>query len=165
MLLELARNAPQMKGIGKVLNAVVASQGLAVIVSGGIGAFAQELTRQYPFTGYVSNELHFDQHDRPPVWEVRCGHSDKGKIARSLQAALGITKEETFAVGDYSNDCSMFSEAGLSIAFNGNDEAKATATCSIESEDLADILPLIHGKANTDAGSSFADGGLCRSAI
>jgi HAD superfamily phosphoserine phosphatase-like hydrolase len=161
-LLELARNAPRMKGIGDVLDAVQAHRGLAVIVSGGIGAFAQELKREYPFASYVSNELLFDRPDKPPRWEIRCGHSDKGRVARSIQAALGISKEETFAVGDYSNDCSMFSEAGLSIAFNGNDDAKAAATHSIESEDLSDILPIVFGGG---ASSSMSKPGLCRYAI
>ena len=161
-LQELARNAPRMKGIGEVLEAVESHRGLAVIISGGIGAFAQELKRQFPFTSYVSNELHFDRPDQPPRWEIRCGHSDKGKVARSIQAALGISKEETFAVGDYSNDCSMFTEAGLSIAFNGNDDAKAAATYSIESDDLSDILPMVFGSG---VSGSMSHAGLCRSAI
>jgi phosphoserine phosphatase len=158
-LLELALKAPQTKGIWEVLEAIQVHHGTAVIISGGIGAFAKELMRQYPFTGYVSNELHFNGNDRPPVWEIRCGHSDKGRIARSFQTALGVSKEETFAVGDFSNDCTMFSEAGLSIAFNGNEHAKAAATVSIESDDLSDILPIIYGnvkngKMMTAAGRS-----------
>jgi HAD superfamily phosphoserine phosphatase-like hydrolase len=159
-LLELARNAPQMKGIGEVLNSIRADHGTAVIISGGIGAFAQELTKQYPFAGYVSNELHFSRHDQPPIWEVRCGSSDKGRIARSFQCSLGVSKEETFAVGDYSNDCTMFSEAGLSIAFNGNSEAKASAMYSVESEDLSDILPIIYDTVNVSETRNVSDDGL-----
>ena len=145
-LLELARNAPQMKGIRKVMMEVQAHRGLAIIISGGIGAFAQELSKQYPFTSYVSNELHFNSNNKPPIWEIRCGYYDKGKIARSFQAAMGVSREETFAVGDNSNDCTMFAEAGLSVAFNGNDKAKATALFSVDSDDLADILPIIYEK-------------------
>jgi phosphoserine phosphatase len=164
-LLELARNAPQMKGIWEVLNEIQAQRGSAVIISGGIGAFAQELTKQYPFTSYVSNELHFTGHDRPPIWEICCGQSDKGRIARSFQAALGVSKNETIAVGDSSNDCPMFSEAGLSIAFNGNEQAKAAATHSIESDDLSDILPVIYGKVGKDETRSVSDAGIYRSTI
>jgi phosphoserine phosphatase len=40
----------------------------------------------------------------------------------------------------------MFAEAGLSIAFNGDQDAKAVATHSIDSDDLADILPIIFGQ-------------------
>lgn len=164
-LLELARNAPQMKGIGEVMNAVKAHRGVAVIISGGIGAFAQELKRQYPITSYVSNELHFDRPDNPPTWEIRCGHSDKGRIARSIQSAFGISKEETFAIGDYSNDCTMFSEAGLSVAFNGNHDAKAAATFSIESDDLSEILPMVFDNLSSGETRSAPQAGLCRSAI
>jgi phosphoserine phosphatase len=164
-LLELAQNAPQVKGIWEVLNEIQAHRGLAVIISGGIGAFAQELTKQYPFTTYVSNELHFSGHGQPPIWEIRCGQSDKGRIARSFQAAFGVSKEETFAVGDSSNDCTMFSEAGLSVAFNGNEQAQAAATFSIESDDLSDILPIIYGNVSNCATRSMSDLGLCRSVI
>lgn len=150
-LTELAQNAPQMKGIWEVTNAIRAHNGTAVIISGGIGTFAQALMRQYPFADYVSNELHFNGDDQPPVWEIRCGQTDKGRIARSFQTSLGISKEETFAVGDSGNDCSMFSEAGLSVAFNGNDQARAAATVSIESDDLADILPIIYGNLSNQA--------------
>ncbi len=147
-LLELARNAPQMKGIREVMTVVQAHQGLAVIISGGIGAFARELSNQYPFTSYVSNELNFPSNNKAPIWEIRCGYQDKGKIARSFQAAMGVSREETFAVGDNSNDRTMFAEAGLSVAFNGNDKAKATAMFSVDSIDLADILPIIYEKTS-----------------
>ncbi|MGD0817178.1 MAG: HAD-IB family phosphatase [Methanomassiliicoccales archaeon] len=145
-LQELARNAPQMKGIEEVLTAINAHRGSAVIISGGIGAFAQELLNQYPFTEYVCNELHFNGHDLPPTCEIKVGHDDKGKVARTIIDTLGVSKEETVAIGDYCNDCPMFAEAGLSIAFNGDQDAKVVATHSIDSDDLADILPIIFGQ-------------------
>ena len=78
-------------------------------------------------------------------------------IARSFQTALGISKGETFAVGDFSNDCPMFYEAGLSIAFNGNEQAKAAATISVESDDLSDILPIIYGSVKNSKTRTTAD--------
>jgi HAD superfamily phosphoserine phosphatase-like hydrolase len=164
-LLELAQSAPRNKGIDNVLNAVGAHRGTAVIISGGIGAFARELTRQYPFACYFSNELNFGRPDQLPTWDIRCGHSDKGRIARAVQSALGMTREETFAIGDYSNDCTMFSEAGLSIAFNGNQDARAAATFCIDSDDLSEILPIVFGNSSTDAIWSKSQAGIHRSAI
>jgi phosphoserine phosphatase len=145
VLLELARNAPQMKGAGEVLTDVRMRGASAVIVSGGIGAFAEELSRQYPLSGYVCNELHFSGNDSVPVCEIKVGHEDKGRVARTIMAEMGITREETVAIGDYSNDCPMFAEAGTSIAFNGDGEARKAATHRIDSDDLADILSVIEG--------------------
>lgn len=145
-LQELARNAPQMNGAGKVLEAVQVHRCSAVIISGGIGAFAEELSRQYPITGFICNELHFDGKDQPPICEIRVGHNDKGKVAKMIMAEMGVSKGETVAIGDYCNDCTMFAEAGLSIAFNGDTDAKAAATYRVDSDDLADILPIIYGQ-------------------
>ena len=142
-LQELARNAPQMNGVGKVLTAVHAAGASAFIISGGIGAFAQVLSEQYPITGYVCNELHFDRPDLPPRCDIKVGHEDKGKVARRIIAEMGVDKEEVVAIGDYGNDCAMFELAGLSIAFNGDQQAKAAATHNIESDDLSDILRFV----------------------
>jgi HAD superfamily phosphoserine phosphatase-like hydrolase len=142
-LVELARHAPQTKGIEKVLGTIRAHGGSAVIISGGIGAFAQELSVQYPFTSYVCNELNFDRIDRPPTCDIKVGHEDKGIIARKVIAEMGVDKEETVAVGDYNNDCLMFAEVGMSIAFNGDEKAKASASHCVDSQDLSDIIPHI----------------------
>ena len=154
---ELAKNAPQIKGIGEVLDAVRAGNGVAIIISGGIGAFARELIRQYPFTGYYSNELIFNANDQPPKWRIGVGYYEKGKIAKSIQTFMGVSKEETMAVGDNSNDCTMFAEAGISIAFNGNDDARNVAKYQVDSDDLTDIMPFINGNTNTGAYGSISD--------
>jgi HAD superfamily phosphoserine phosphatase-like hydrolase len=143
VLIELARNAPQTKGAGEVLVRLRASGASVVIISGGIGAFAEVLSRQYPITGYICNELHFNGNGKVPACEIKVGHEDKGKVARSVMREMGATREDTAAVGDYSNDCGMFNEAGLSIAFNGDRDARAAATHVVDSDDLVDILPII----------------------
>lgn len=143
LLEDLARKAPQFKGVGQVLEMVQARGAAAVIVSGGLGALARELAMQYPITRYVCNEVSFQDETSAPTCEIRVGHHDKGRIAKEVQAALGVTKEETVAVGDSSNDCLMFAEAGLSIAFNGDPDAKRCADHTIDSDDLSDILPII----------------------
>lgn len=154
---ELARNAPQMKGIADVLKAIKANNGSAFIISGGIGVFAEELMRQYPFSGYMCNELRFDGYDQTPKWEIGVRYYDKGKIAKSFQDLMGVSKEETFAIGDNSNDCTMFAEAGLSIAFNGNKAAKMAANYNVDSDDLRAILPIIHGKTDNEAESHLSN--------
>ena len=154
---ELARNAPQMKGIGEVMEALSARHGSSFIISGGIGAFARELVRFYRFNGYYSNELIFETNHQLPRWEIGVSYHGKGKVVKHIQTLLGITKEETIAVGDNTNDRTMFAEAGLSISFNGNNEAMSAANYHVESDDLADILPIIYGQTNRCSDSCFPD--------
>jgi HAD superfamily phosphoserine phosphatase-like hydrolase len=143
VLWELARNAPQMKGVQKVMEAIHANGGSVVIISGGFREFAQVLSAQFSISRCVCNELHFDGSDVPPTCEMLVGHNDKGLVARKIMAEMGVSREETVAVGDRVDDCAMFAEVGLSIAFNGDADAKAAATNRVDSDDLAIILTLI----------------------
>jgi phosphoserine phosphatase len=146
VLRELALNAPQQKGVKKVMEAIQANGGSVVIVSCGIGDFAHVLSGQYPISESVCNEIHFDDGDRPPTCEIRVGHNDKGLVARKIMADMGVSREETVAMGDRGNDCAMFAEAGVSIAFNGDSGARAGATHCVDSDDLASILTVIFEK-------------------
>jgi HAD superfamily phosphoserine phosphatase-like hydrolase len=145
VLRELALNAPQLKGVKKVMDVVRANGGTVVIISGGIGDFAQVLKGQYSISEYVCNEVHFDEGTGPPTCEIRVGFNEKGLVARKVMAERGVSREETVAVGDRGNDCAMFAEAGLSIAFNGDEMARAAATRCVDSDDLASILTIVFG--------------------
>jgi phosphoserine phosphatase len=143
VLRELALKAPQMKGVKEVMEKIKANGGTVVIISGGIGDFAQVIADQYPITDCVCNELDFDGGDVAPTCRIRVGHHEKGAVARKIMSDMGVAKEETVAVGDRGNDCSMFAEAGLSIAFNGDVETRAAATHCVDGDDLAAILKII----------------------
>lgn len=55
-------------------------------------------------------------------------HVDKGEGVKAIQRALGITKEQTAAFGDYLNDVGMLREAAYSFAMaNAHDGVKAVA--------------------------------------
>lgn len=143
VLRELALNAPQTKGVQKVMDEIQANGGTVVLISGGIGDFAQVLADQYPISEWVCNEIHFHDSGATPTCEIRVGHTDKGLVARKVMADRGVSREETVAVGDRGNDCGMFTEAGLSIAFNGDQEARAAAGHCVDGDDLSGILAMI----------------------
>jgi Cof subfamily protein (haloacid dehalogenase superfamily) len=70
--------------------------------------------------------------------------TSKGKAVRKFCEIFGIKKEETIAIGDDSNDVSMFKEVGLSVAMgNANDKIKEIAdvvTLSNEEDGVAIFL-------------------------
>lgn len=75
----------------------------------------------------------FDEHDRVLVsgkhWvDVMARTVDKGTALRAVQAALGITREQTMAFGDYLNDLGMLAAAHWSFAMdNAHPDVRAAA--------------------------------------
>jgi phosphoserine phosphatase len=73
----------------------------------------------------------------------------KGAIVKMLQRRYGISKSETFAVGDSAGDIGMFQESGLAICFNPWDE-RPLKYCDevIKEKDLSLVLDLIKTTMN-----------------
>lgn len=73
----------------------------------------------------------------------------KGAIVKMLQRRYGISKSETFAVGDSAGDIGMFEESGLAICFNPWDE-RPLKYCDevIKEKDLSLVLDLIKTTMN-----------------
>ena len=75
----------------------------------------------------------FDEADRVVVsglhWvDVMSRTADKGAALQQVQAALGVTREQTMAFGDYFNDVGMLEAAGWSFAMdNGHPDVRALA--------------------------------------
>jgi phosphoserine phosphatase len=69
---------------------------------------------------------------------------DKTKALRSLIREAMVCLDECAAVGDSQNDIPVFRKAGLSIAFNSEDEVvRKAATVVVEEKDLTGILPFL----------------------
>jgi len=73
----------------------------------------------------------------------------KGAIVKMLQRRYGISKSETFSVGDSAGDIGMFQESGLAICFNPWDE-RPLKYCDevIKQKDLSLVLDLIKTTMN-----------------
>ena len=67
----------------------------------------------------------------------------KGDMMQRLQALLGVSKEDTIAVGDGANDRSMFEHANLKVAFCAKDILKKEANAIIDTKDMRKLLELI----------------------
>lgn len=86
-------------------------------------------TREGILTGQVGGEMMFSD--------------SKGEMLKKLQSLLGISEQNTIAIGDGANDLSMFRYAHTRIAFCAKPILKQNATHCIEEKDLTKLLKII----------------------
>ncbi len=105
-------------------------------------------------TGYAGNILGYDAdfsnilHVQDGILTGKAGgemmfSDSKGRMLQKLQALLGVTPENTLAVGDGANDLSMFKYAKNRVAFCAKECLKKESTICIEQKDLTQIIPLL----------------------
>ncbi|MGH3867152.1 MAG: HAD hydrolase family protein [Pseudonocardiaceae bacterium] len=69
--------------------------------------------------------------------------TDKLKFVQRWCAANGYHLGEVAAVGDSRSDVPLFQKVGMAIALNATTDARGTADMTIDTSDLADILPIL----------------------
>jgi Cof subfamily protein (haloacid dehalogenase superfamily) len=98
----------------------------------------------------------FDEHDRVLVsgkhWvDVMSRTVDKGTALRSVQAALGISAEQTMAFGDYFNDLGMLAAAHWSFAMdNAHPDVRAAARFVAPSNNANGVVRTIRSVLGLD---------------
>ena len=90
--------------------------------------------------GHVTGEIKICNNE-PKFINCKQHSICKKEILNELCKKLGIRKEETIAVGDGEIDICMIKEAGLGIAFNGNE--KVIKNADVKIENLAEILKYV----------------------
>jgi len=101
-------------------------------------AFANNLITN---DGIITGELEIHNKDLFEDFNGRIYSICKSNVLEQLCADLGITVDESIAVGDGRVDIGMIKKAGLGIAFNALDEVKSHA--DIVTNDLEIILRYI----------------------
>lgn len=129
---------------GKTLLATMRTNGgYSALVSGGFT----------PFTGYVAEQLGFDEHHGNDliiandvligaVAEPIKGKATKQQICRTLSHRLAIPLSEMMAIGDGANDLDMLRIVGMGVAFHGKPAVAAAAQWRINHGDLTALLYL-----------------------
>ena len=100
---------------------------------------AAELLARHP-DGDKFDYIHSEAH----IYEILPKGSGKGSLLTRMAGILGIDIKKTVALGDFYNDVSMISAAGVGVAVaNAVDEAKAAAdivTASNEEHAVAKVI-------------------------
>ncbi len=136
---------PLMPGASELVGGLRARGLRTAIVSGGIDLLARRIGRELGMDYVLANGIRSTAEGR--VTEegiVRVPIKRKGEALRSVQRHLGITREETAAVGNSDIDIEMFRESRLGIAFRPEDEAtRRAATAVIDGHSLAPALDIL----------------------
>jgi phosphoserine phosphatase len=138
---EICHNLPYMPGAKETITELKKKGYTVVVFSGGFRnatSYAKDILgydadfsnilhiKDGMLTGLVGGDMMFD--------------FSKGDMLVRLQKLLGVSTEETIAVGDGANDRSMFRHAGKRVAFCAKEILKKEANIVIDTKDLTKLL-------------------------
>ncbi len=142
-VLDVTANRISLTPGGCVLVQTMRANGAhTVLISGGFSVFASAVAERIGFHEHQANELLFGADGRLSglVAEPVLGKDAKLAALEQLRDKLGLSGEETLAVGDGANDLAMLKAAGLGIAFRAKPKIAAAAPARIDHSDLTALL-------------------------
>ncbi len=125
----------------------------SLLVSGGFTYFAERVKSVLQIDFARSNELEIENGFltgglTPQSWGLICDGEEKKKMLNQTCKDLGISLEQTIAMGDGSNDIPMMLECskggGLSVAYHAKTIVREHALLSIESGGLDRMLEVFN---------------------
>ena len=139
--------APLMLGAQEAFACLKMAEVKTALISAGVSVLADRLRTILGIDRVFANKILTDQQGfLTGEGEEIVSLLDKPKVLKKLVTLENIPISKCAVVGDSSYDIPMFREAGLSIAFNTNeDNVKKMADVVIEKKDLREILPYLVG--------------------
>jgi len=111
------------------------------LVSGGFSLFTSAIAGRLGFNEHQANKLIFGKDGTlTGLAEPVLGKDAKLAALVRLREKLGISVNETLAVGDGANDLAMLEAASLGIAFHAKPKVAAAAHARIDHGDLTALL-------------------------
>ncbi len=88
---------------------------------------------------FITPEMNLSVYEHPDCFDIEYNGLSKGYGLLSLSRITGVSVKDMIAVGDWTNDYSMFEVAGYSVGISLPDPEKATANFSTIEEALLHI--------------------------
>ncbi|NIA68559.1 phosphoserine phosphatase SerB [Pelagibius litoralis] len=111
------------------------------LVSGGFTCFTRKVRIACGFSEDRANQLEIEGGQLTGrVLDPILGRAAKLMALEELTKSLGLTLQETLAVGDGANDLAMLGAAGLGVAYYGKPKVRAAARVRIDHGDLTALL-------------------------
>lgn len=127
-----------------------AAGGTAWLVSGGFTVFTTRIGAMIGFNENRANILDvIDGALAGTVAEPILGKQAKLDSLVAVRTEMGLSPDETMAVGDGANDLAMLGAAGLGVAFHAKPQVAAEAHACIDHGDLTALL-FMQGYARAD---------------
>ncbi|MGI6877548.1 phosphoserine phosphatase SerB [Microbacterium sp. gxy059] len=131
-------------GVGDLVDAVHARDGLVGVVSGGFHEILDDLAPRLGVDLWRANRLATS--GGALTGEVSGAIVDAQAKADQLAAWAaehGVAPHRTIAIGDGANDLRMIAAAGLGLAFNAKPRVRGEAPVVVGPVDLAQVIPLL----------------------
>ncbi len=127
---------------GRTLIATMRAHGAyTCLVSGGFTQFIKAISATIGFDEARGNELLVEARKLTgKVAEPIFGREGKRATLAELQTRLGLSPDETMAIGDGANDLDMIAAAGLGVAYHAKPAVAAAAAARIDHGDLTAVL-------------------------
>lgn len=143
---KICRELPLMNGAKETITALKKAGYKTVCFSGGFKSATIPAREYLGLDADFSNILHFkDGKMTGLVGGEMMFSTSKGEMLVTLQRLLGVTEENTVAVGDGANDLSMFKHAAKRVAFCAKPVLREAANIIIAEKDLTQLLQPVIG--------------------
>ena len=143
---KICRELPLMNGAKKTITELKKAGYKTVCFSGGFKSATIPAREYLGLDADFSNILHFkDGKMTGLVGGEMMFSTSKGEMLVTIQRLLGVTEENTVAVGDGANDLSMFKHAAKRVAFCAKPVLREAANIIIAEKDLTQLLQPVIG--------------------
>lgn len=143
---KICRELPLMNGAKETITELKKAGYKTVCFSGGFKSATIPAREYLGLDADFSNLLHFkDGKMTGLVGGEMMFSTSKGEMLVTLQRLLGVTEENTVAVGDGANDLSMFKHAAKRVAFCAKPVLREAANIIIAEKDLTQLLQPVIG--------------------
>ena len=138
---EICKNLPLMNGAEEAVKGLKRKGYKVVCFSGGFRNATKLFAEKLGLDGEFANILH----SKDGILTGQVGgemmfNDSKGQMLERLQKLLGVTPDNTLAVGDGANDLSMFKYASKKAAFCAKPILKEKANIIINNKNLEELL-------------------------
>jgi len=130
-----------MPGALELVRTMSANGALCILVSGGFTCFTAQVAKAIGFAEHRGNELIIK--DGALTGEVGLpilGRDAKRTALEAARRRLGLSIEETLAIGDGANDLDMIQHAGLGVAYHAKPIVAKAARARVAHGDLRTVL-------------------------
>ncbi|MEE9302779.1 MAG: phosphoserine phosphatase SerB [Thiotrichaceae bacterium] len=144
VLQQIAHDLPITEGAERLIQNLKRLGYKVGILSGGFSYFANHLKEKFELDCVSANEL--DIVDGKLTGKVKgdiVNGEKKAELFQEMAKQIGISMEQTIAVGDGANDLPMLAIAGLGVAFHAKPVVKENAKHAISTLGLDGILYLL----------------------
>lgn len=137
----LAERIRPNAGASTLVRTMRARGATTILVSGGFTAFVAPIASQIGFNRFEANVLGVRDGKLTGSTEGRIvDASIKHDVLSEARDELGLTAQETLAIGDGANDIALVTEAGLGIAYRAKPALAAVADARLDHNDLSALL-------------------------